>query len=246
MKRPATPQVSAGILKRAQSFPGILAGIASLDALRVSPSHTVNTAVEWKSGAEYETVETADWPPEAKSVLVLALHHPLSKPDLDWWDGKGTPGNRVLMSVGRKMADWFKDALEAGAKALPYHVESGGVFLKDAAVLAGLGVIGLNNLLLTPEFGPHVRLRAIFLEAELVPTGPIDWFDPCGSCDEPCRRVCPQNALEDIYARGRCMLQMEDDRAAGYQMAEENPDAVVQVKYCRRCEQVCPAGSWDK
>ena len=246
MKTPATPQVSAGILKRAQSFPGVLAGIASLEALSASPSYAAYTAVEWKSGAQYETTHSVEWPSGVRSVLVLALHHPLNRPDLDWWDGKGTPGNRVLMAVARKMADWFEGVLAAGAQSLPYHVESGGVFLKDAAVLAGLGVIGRNNLLITPEFGPHVRLRAVFLEPELVPTGPIEWFTPCESCDEPCRRACPTGALDDGYLRGKCMGRMEEDRTSGYQETEGNPEAPVQVKYCRRCEQACPAGSWDK
>ena len=242
----ATPQVSAGILKKAQSFPGVLAGIASLDALRASPSYTANTAVEWKAGAEYETLENVEWPADVRSILVLALHHPLDRPNLDWWDGKGTEGNRVLISNARRMADWFADVLGVGAKPLPYHVENGGVFLKDAAVLAGLGVIGRNNLLLTPEFGPHVRLRAIFLEAELVPTGPIDWFDPCASCDQRCVRACPQGALDEGYSRGKCMTRMEEDRMAGYDSDERGPGGVVRVKYCRRCEMVCPAGSWDR
>lgn len=36
----------------------------------------------------------------------------------------------------------------------------------------------MNNLVITPEFGPRTRLGALFLEVELEPTGPID-FNPC-------------------------------------------------------------------
>jgi epoxyqueuosine reductase len=61
---------------------------------------------------------------------------------------------------------------------LSYFIETGGIYLKDTAVLAGLGCIGKNNMLVTPELGPKVRLRALLLEEDLTPTGPID-FDPC-------------------------------------------------------------------
>jgi epoxyqueuosine reductase len=46
-----------------------------------------------------------------------------------------------------------------GHRPLPYKVEEGGMFLKDAATLAGLGIIGKNNLLITPEFEPLQQER---------------------------------------------------------------------------------------
>ena len=38
---------------------------------------------------------------------------------------------------------------------------------RHAAVLAGLGEFGLNNLLLTPQYGPRVRLDSVITTAEL-------------------------------------------------------------------------------
>jgi epoxyqueuosine reductase len=103
--------------------------------------------------------------------------------------------------------------LNSNAHLLPYHVEKGGIFLKDAAVLAGLGTIGMNNLLITPEFGPRVRLRALFLDAELAPTGPTD-FAPCAGCDMPCRSACPQEAFKSgSYRKALCSEQMKTDEA---------------------------------
>jgi len=87
------------------------------------------------------------------------------------------------------------------------------VFLKDAATLAGLGIIGKNNLLITPEFGPRVRFKALFLDVDLEPTSPID-FTPCEGCDMPCRRVCPQEAFRNVsYSRALCDTQMGEDVA---------------------------------
>ncbi len=176
------------------------------------------------------------------------MSHPQSHPALDWWDGKGTAGNRDLMAVSKSLRKWFGDTLKTTAQPLPYHVENGGVFLKDAAVLAGLGVIGKNNLLTTPELGPRVRLRGLLLELDLAPTGPIDWFTPCDGCPQLCQAACPVAAFENgRYSRSRCMVQMEADRTSATpadDTANESPPRDM-VKYCRACEIACPVGTWD-
>jgi epoxyqueuosine reductase len=134
-------------------------------------------------------------------------------------------------------------------------VEKGGVFLKDAAVLAGLGCIGKNNMLVTPAHGPRIRLRALFLDARLDSTGPVE-FDPCADCKVYCRRVCPEKAMDEkaavfasldpatalpgrdgAYDRERCNVRMEKDIAASNAAGEQEP-----IKYCRKCEFVCPVG----
>ncbi|MEE8541814.1 MAG: hypothetical protein V3S66_09135 [Desulfobacterales bacterium] len=134
---------------------------------------------------------------------------------------------------------------ELGIKAfsLPYQIEYGGAFLKDSAALAGLGVIGKHNILVTPEFGTRVRLRGIFMEAELEPTGPID-FDPCTGCDMPCHRVCPRGAFRSgAFERALCKKE-DDQRTAdtelidGAIMGIEEPSKVW--KPCRSCELACP------
>ncbi|CAB1081528.1 hypothetical protein D1AOALGA4SA_9178 [Olavius algarvensis Delta 1 endosymbiont] len=51
-------------------------------------------------------------------------------------------------------------------------MERGGIFFKDSGVLAGLGSIGKNNLLVTPEYGPRIRVWPLLFDAELKPTGP--------------------------------------------------------------------------
>jgi epoxyqueuosine reductase len=106
-----------------------------------------------------------NWPDSVKSVLVIALSHPKEKPELDWWDGWDTPGNRILIDIIARTSRQIEKDLEVKSHRLHYYVEKGGVFFKDAAVLAGLGCIGRNNLLITPSNGPRIRLRALFLEA---------------------------------------------------------------------------------
>jgi epoxyqueuosine reductase len=226
------------ILQQVIEFGASLAGIACLDDLKKSPSYLKYAQHPYYS---YFT-SYPEWPEEAKSILVFALLHKKSDPELDWWDPKpgGTPGNRALIKIQKKQKNWLKDELGINSISLPYKIEEGGIFLKDASSLAGVGIIGKNNLLITPEYGPRVRLRAMFLEIELEPTGPLN-YDPCSTCDKPCFRACPQSAFRSgIYERKYCEFQMKKDEA-NVRPLPGNP-STDHVRYCRACELACPVG----
>ncbi|MBI5458154.1 4Fe-4S binding protein [Methanobacterium sp.] len=68
---------------------------------------------------------------------------------------------------------------------------------KHAAFLAGLGSFGLNNVLLTPEWGPRVRFTSIFTTLKLEGT-PISGDDLCTRCMS-CAHNCPVNAIKSEY-----------------------------------------------
>jgi len=233
--------IEAKILAKAKELGVSLAGIASISDLKASKSYEI-----YDKKPFYEEYKGVNWREEHKSVLVFALHHPRSEPVLDWWSMKVpgfTPGNRILRRQSRQLRIWLGEELGIGALSLPYQIEYGGCFLKDASVLAGLGVIGKNNLLVTPEFGTRVRLRGIFMEAELEPTGPID-FDPCSGCDMPCHRVCPRKAFASgKFERDLCK-QETDLRDATMEMLDGNVMGIevpsLVAKYCRKCEFACP------
>ncbi|MFB0507947.1 MAG: epoxyqueuosine reductase [Thermodesulfobacteriota bacterium] len=220
------------IIEKAKTFGASLAGLANIASVLDSPS--------------YRVYGNARWSGDGKSVLVIALVHPETEAALDWWDEKqgGSPGNRKLINIVGRLAECVREEFDIKAQRLPYHVEKGGIFLKDAAVRAGLGAIGANNLLITPEYGPCVRLRALSLGGKLAPTGPID-FSPCRFCDMPCRGACPQKAFaQGSYSRDLCMRQMnmdEANRVISEKEVEENPPRIC-VKYCRACELACPVG----
>jgi epoxyqueuosine reductase len=242
-----------------------LAGIANVKALKSSPSHLIYTKM-----GDYQGVGTVrdndtlpahqlfNWPDSAISVLVIGLSHPKEQPELDWWDGRGTPGNRMLIDMMKRIRHQIENSLNVSTCQLHYYVEKGGVFLKDAAVLAGLGCIGKNNMLVTPSYGPRIRLRALFLDAEIEPTGPVD-FDPCADCHIYCRKVCPENAMDEkltvfesisaseslpardgTYSRELCNIRMEKDVAESRK--ESSGEEQHPIRYCRKCEFVCPAG----
>lgn len=264
------------IIEKAKALGATMAGIADIEPLKGSPSSEFlrkagpkADGIYWKPG-ERDFIEIR-WPEKAEAALIIGVSHPEDTPDLDYWsDSKGgTPGNRILMDINRKLSSWIEATLDIKTYRMPYGVESGGIYLKDAAILAGLGCIGRNNILVTPDHGCRVRLRGLLIEAELTPTGPVD-FDPCDGCREYCRQACPQNAFErqvhDVeelginnlpgrdgsFSRARCKIQMDRDVAAavgstgeGAPSADNTTDSDSlgrHVKYCRRCEFACPVG----
>jgi len=66
---------------------------------------------------------------------------------------------------------------------------------KHAAEWVGLGTIGRNSLLITPEFGPRVRLACLLTEASVDATPRLK-NDLCTKCNA-CIRVCPAQAIEE-------------------------------------------------
>jgi epoxyqueuosine reductase len=65
---------------------------------------------------------------------------------------------------------------------------------KHAAQLAGLGTIGHHSLLITPKYGPRVRLACLLTEATLEASQLAD-KDYCVNCDA-CIRECPARAIQ--------------------------------------------------
>ena len=118
------------------------------------------------------------------------------------------------------------------------HV-AGCISLRHAAQLAGLGRIGRNAMLLTPEFGPRVQLGAILTDARLAASAPLRQ-NPCNACDL-CIKHCPAGALSAPvppaeYApvdRGKCVAFR---RAYGGKSPLGYPNA------CGICRAVCPIG----
>ena len=261
-------QISGRIVHRAKALGADLAGIAAVMDLKRSPSHRISGNMPSFEGVGTKPVEgqptgIVKWPQDAGSAVVIAIVHPIERPELDWWvtstSAGNTEGNRRLMVVVEKLADWLAEEMGIQSIKLPYHIEHGGIYMKDAAVLAGLGCIGRNNLLVSPQFGPRLRLRVMLVDAELPAAGPID-FDPCSDCGVPCHKACPQKAFDrprytaeaygqselpgrsGIYDRWACNRQMTQDNADYETVTLAGKSAAARrVRYCRRCELACPA-----
>jgi epoxyqueuosine reductase QueG len=142
----------------------------------------------------------------------------------------------------------------------------GVVSLRHVAQAAGLGVLGRNNLLLTPHLGPRVRLGGVVTTAPIDPDEPIS-EDFCEQC-EACIEACPVDALSEPgkTRTGRCVRQVLPHGLSGLiaYLAEsldkpkegigesfKMPDfwqlyqsLQLGLQYgCHACINACPAGS---
>ena len=113
------------------------------------------------------------------------------------------------------------------------HKKPGGVLLRHAAYLAGLGRFGVNNTILTPEYGPRVRFGSVFTAAA-IPPDPVLPGELCTRCMQ-CVHLCPAGALEG----GEYPKCLTDRRACAARSAELNRRG---ISPCGICIKVCPVG----
>ena len=99
---------------------------------------------------------------------------------------------------------------------------------KRAAQAAGLGVIGRNTLLVTPEYGNMVWLGAVLCDAALEGDA-VRALDYCANCDA-CVRVCP------VQAVGEPELKQLDCSGHAFRGAP-GEDFLIR---CHRCRSACP------
>ena len=104
---------------------------------------------------------------------------------------------------------------------------------RHAAVLAGLGAFGMNNMVLTQEYGPRVRFGSIFTNAEISPD-PVLSDELCIRCNQ-CVHRCPVHALEE----GEYPETLTNKFACAAQSAELNRRY---ISPCGICIKVCPIG----
>ncbi len=227
--------------------------------------------------------------PTAKSVIVMAVSHSLGAafaPGIQLWTRNKMQTSRLLDQTAEKISrmleregllsipisadkptEIFKRDPETGRKFFHTRV-CGQLSLKHSAVSAGLGQIGCNNLLLTPEFGPHQRLAAIVTEAELAPD-PRRELKLCTECKK-CEKACPASALKggnyDVDAcfhywslgfekrqpkslkewPGYLKMLLEHNRRRDW-FIELGQTYITDVDFCIECIKACPTGErWKK
>ena len=110
---------------------------------------------------------------------------------------------------------------------------------KLAANMAGLGWIGKNCLLITPEFGPRVRWSTILTDAPLKPTGePLE--NGCGECTE-CVDTCPVSAFTGENFRSYENREVRYDARKCEKYFKVMEDA-GKIPVCGLCIYNCPKG----
>ncbi len=110
---------------------------------------------------------------------------------------------------------------------------------KMAAHLAGLGWIGKNCLLVTPEMGPRVRWATVLTDAPLKVTGePME--EQCDTCEQ-CVEICPVKAFTGQPFRRNESREARYDasKCDRYFTKMEKQD---ELAVCGLCLYICPYG----
>jgi len=140
--------------------------------------------------------------PESKTIIVLAFQ----QIDNDQFASVGIKiVTEFSHSCTYKLARFIKRQFKAHVMAVPgagpinvnkkTGLPSGYVSLRHAALAAGLGNFGRNNLILHPEMGSKVVFTAIVTDLDIEPEIPIE-EKICIDCDI-CVNQCPVNALDE-------------------------------------------------
>lgn len=222
MRKNRKTNVDSDIVKKMFSDMGAqLCGIASVDRFGEAPSGC----------------HPLDFLSDCQSVIVFALGIPV-QPSGDRPGGPDRDIRAVLAEKTEAMAEAFcADMKQRGISAVALRTdrlivdpETGQpmkmLSARHAAQAAGLGTLGRNSLLITPEYGSMVWLGVVLTELFLK-------ADPlreriCDNC-RMCVSACPVNALKagGIDAEA-CMRHCNAMEQKGWGMG------------CHRCRDACP------
>ncbi|KAF1078147.1 4Fe-4S binding protein [Methanogenium sp. MK-MG] len=183
--------------------------------------------------------------PETQSVIVIGL--PVHLPALEtspsvWYREEYRTINSLLDQYTYRLAEFLNgqgypsvSVPRDGYGHVSVLVDKPVSFFshRHAAYLAGLGNFGVNNMLLTPQYGPRVRFGSILTAAPL-PGDQVMEGQLCTRCMQ-CVEQCPVQALsEDDYPDGLT----EKATCAGYSQTLEKH----YLAPCGVCIKVCPVG----
>jgi epoxyqueuosine reductase QueG len=204
-----------------------------------------DTAV-WKTAVEIF--------PKAKSVIVVA--NELFPEVVQYLTSGRTMGELVMRDLFTRSADIVNGHLDweayklvkelhklgysgipltAGDSPFDMRFLEGMLSYKEAALIAGLGKIGWNTMLLTPEFGARVRLSCVVTDAPFKSTTSTFDYYPCTDCNGACVKVCPVKALKQPGEGEICSI--DKFLCNTY---------LVSSGGCAECLRVCPADKLHK
>lgn len=183
----------------------------------------------------------------AKSVVSLLLNYfpekPLSDETLKVSKyAYGTDYHFVIKDKLKELLHYINEEIgEVGGRCF---VDSAPVLDKAWAKKSGLGWIGKNSNLITPQVGSFYFIAELIIDLELEYDGPIK--DYCGSCTR-CIDACPTDAIVNPYVvdGSKCIsyftIELKD------QLPQEmNGKFGNWVFGCDICQDVCPWNRFSK
>ena len=224
---------------------------------------------------------------DAGRVIVLAKRLNEGVARIRRWDDRHKYYNDELAlthleETSLELVYWLEDCGYPAVIVPPTHVDPGRydgdpkahidtlLSLPHAAVEAGLGTLGLNLQLLTPQYGPRVILAAVLCSVEVECDRPMRealCLGPsCGRCLKTCPgdavlhwgrdwKACDRHRSPHGFAQLTDHLEKiirENDATARKQLLRSEDSfnlwqSILRgagvVTGCRRCADVCPVGA---
>lgn len=178
----------------------------------------------------------------AQSVIVIGVNYYREVGETPPGHGRvaryayGRDYHKVMRGILKKIAAYIAE--QEPAAVCKICVDSAPLSEKSYAVKAGLGFIGKNTTLITPQFGSFVLLGEILttlkLEYDRSRTG------TCGTCTR-CLDACPTRALiapQQMDAR-RCVSYLTIEKK-GPIPGEFHQAIGNRIFGCDTCQEVCP------
>jgi reductive dehalogenase len=140
---------------------------------------------------EHKPIEIGD---EFKYAVVMAYemdYEAIRQAPNQLAEATTTTAYSRMAFTGTTLAQYIRGL---GYKALPMGNDTATSI--PLAIDAGLGELSRMGLLVTPEYGPRVRLSKVITDMPLKPDSPIEFgvWDFCMKC-EKCARFCPGQAI---------------------------------------------------
>ena len=178
--------------------------------------------------------------PECESILVLAVNY---------LPQQHTPGSVAAYAAGDDYHDVLVDRLQQLVSSMEkrvgreiknrYYADTGPLLERELAQRAGLGWIGKNTCLISPQHGSYFFLAELLLDLPLLPDKPIK-TDHCGECTL-CIEACPTACIlpDRTLDAARCISYLTIE-LKGVVPEALRPLTNEWVFGCDICQQVCP------
>lgn len=180
--------------------------------------------------------------PGAKSVIVIAINYFREQKPVPKGHGRvaryanGRDYHKVLKKLLKQLAAYIGEKDPSAETKL--CVDSAPLLEKAYAVRAGIGFIGKNTTLITPQYGSYVLLGEILTNLELEYDQPAD--GTCGTCTR-CIDACPTKAFagpRELDAK-KCISYLTIEHKGPIPEEFHKPMANW-IFGCDICQEVCP------
>jgi epoxyqueuosine reductase QueG len=190
-------------------------------------------------------------PDDARTAIVFGLRYSdeavEALPGENVWEPMAQSLSEKTLEIYSRLADCLCSfspcarscRIDQAQEVLGLKLE--GLTQKAMAVLAGMGWIGKSSLLVSPAWGPRIRLGTLLTDAAIPSDVPFH-ANNCGEC-RVCMDACPAQAIADTRStiRGFATFSIDAQRCLNHMCRD--PAQTGRRHFCGICLKVCPFGA---